>query len=94
MSLLITLHDGDRAVSDVLEDSIWQLSESHWALGTGLMVVTGVSPNYLSVHLSRALERAGLRAWLMVMHLDPEACLDGLPAEGRAWLQAALPVSS
>lgn len=94
MPLLIALHDGDDAVRDVLEESVWQLSESHWTFGTGLMVVTAVSPTYLSRHLSRTLERAGLSAALMVTRLDPEACLDALPPEGQAWLRASLPVPS
>lgn len=94
MPLLIALHDGDGGASETLEEAVWQLSESHWSFGTGLMVVTEVSPAYLAQHLSEALDRAGLRASLLVTPLGPDACLEGLPEEGRAWLQAAIPVSS
>lgn len=94
MPLLMALHDADDAVSRALEEAVWQLSESHWTFGTGLMVKTGVSPAYLSAHLARALERADLRANLLVAPLGPDACLDALPEEGRTWLRASLPVGT
>ncbi|WP_376091454.1 hypothetical protein ACE7GA_21780 [Roseomonas sp. CCTCC AB2023176] len=90
MPLLLALHDGDAAAAAALEQAVWQLSESHWVFGTGLLVLTGVSPAYLSTHLTRALEAAGSPASLLVTPLAENASLDGLPPEGRDWAAAAL----
>lgn len=90
MPLLLVVHDGGAEATETMQQSVWQLSESHWVFGTGLLLVTGVSPGYLGHHLTRALERAGLQASLLVTPLAKDASLEALPAEGRDWIATTL----
>ncbi len=91
MTLLLVVHDQGPAITEALEGAVWELSESHWLLGSSLIVSTSVSAAYLSRHLRQALDRAALSAGVLVTTLAAETALDGLPEEGRAWLERTLP---
>ncbi|WP_426957420.1 hypothetical protein [Muricoccus radiodurans] len=87
MPLCLVVHDLAQPGAEVLEAAVWELSESHWMVGTSMAVATGVSPEYLADHLRRALRRAGLDGMLLAVGLTGDMALDGLPGEGRRWMQ-------
>jgi hypothetical protein len=90
MALCLVVHDLPPAGTEALEAAVWELSESHWVLGTSLLVATGVSPRYLTNHLQRALDQAGVDGTLLATRLSDDFTLEGAQEGGRDWVREHL----
>ncbi|HEY8613345.1 MAG TPA: hypothetical protein VIL69_18935 [Roseomonas sp.] len=93
MTLCLVLHELPAGGVEVMEASIWELSESHCMLGGGMLVDTSVSPGYLLSHIHGALTRAGMEGKLVVSQAAAELHMSGLEPDVAAWIRGSLQAS-
>ncbi|APT57262.1 hypothetical protein RQ831_10800 [Roseomonas gilardii] len=88
MSLILVLYDLPQGATEVLEQAIWEVSESHWvANANALFVSSDMSVSYLSQHLRGALRRNGIAGPILVMRMAEDIATDGLPPDAASWLR-------
>lgn len=96
MSLHLVIHSParpDAEAAAALADAMWEVAESHWPIGAGVVLLASdLSPDYLLAHLRAALRRRGMSdpGLLLVTPLGEGTARTGLPAEAEAWIAGAI----
>jgi hypothetical protein len=94
MALSLVLYELPPAGVEAMQAATWELSESHWMLGGGMLVATSVSPSYLLSHLRQAVRRAGADGMLLVTRVTTSLEMDGVDDAIRGWIASHLEVTS
>ena len=90
MTLCMVLHELPEGGAEALEAAVWELSESHMVLGSGMLVDTSISAAYLLSHLRRTLRRAELEGPLLVSEVQDTLHMVGLDPAAEDWVREAL----
>jgi hypothetical protein len=83
----------EAAVRAALRETVWEVADSHWAVGEeALLVSTDLSPHYLLSHFRRGVARRGHASAgvLLVVPVASNAAWSGLPEDAAEWVKSLL----